>query len=127
MAPFDSLVIGLTMDRLPLYMRIDRRIDAMIEVGWLDEIARLLEEGADPASPSFAAIGYRELSAHLSGEMPLSEAITTARRASRRLVRQQYAWFPLDDSRIHWLEADEGAITAANALIQSWLEGKSEG
>ncbi len=127
MAPFDSLVIGLTMERLPLYMRIDRRIDAMIEVGWLDEIARLLEEGADPASPSFAAIGYRELSAHLAGEMPLNEAITTARRASRRLVRQQYAWFPLDDSRIHWLEANEGATPAANALIQSWLESSGEG
>jgi tRNA dimethylallyltransferase len=122
-APFASLVIGLTMPRSDLYERIDRRIDGMIESGWLEEVKGLLAQGVDRKSASFAALGYRELAAHLSGDGSLDEAVATARRASRRLVRQQYGWFSLDDSRIHWLDADGGAEEACIALIRRWMEG----
>ena len=43
--PFDSLVLGLYMDRQALYQRIDRRVDAMIEAGWLDEVRGAAPEG----------------------------------------------------------------------------------
>jgi tRNA dimethylallyltransferase len=126
-SPFENLVIGLTMPRSDIYERIDRRIDGMIEAGWLQEVAALLEQGVDPKSSSFAAIGYRELAAHLSGERSLDEAVALARRASRRLVRQQYGWFPLDDPRIHWLDADSGAEERGIDLIRRWmgLDGRS--
>ncbi|MCH7738973.1 MAG: tRNA (adenosine(37)-N6)-dimethylallyltransferase MiaA [Chloroflexi bacterium] len=120
-APFENLVIGLTMPRSDIYERIDRRIDGMIEAGWLEEVRDLLARGVDPKSPSFAAIGYRELAAHLSGEGPLDEAVATARRASRRLVRQQYGWFPLDDPRIHWLDAADDPEERCIGLIQRWV------
>lgn len=125
-APFDSLVIGLTSPREEIYERIDLRIDAMLEAGWLNEVAALLERGVDPKSPSFAAIGYRELAAHLSGDGSLDEAAAMARRASRRLVRHQYGWFPLDDPRIQWLDVTPDAIGATVQacvdLIQTWPE-----
>ena len=119
--PFESLVIGLTMSRADIYERIDRRIDVMIESGWVEEVAALLAQGVDPKSPSFAAIGYRELAAHLSGEGSLDDAIARARHASRRLVRHQYGWFPLDDSRIHWLDVTDDPEEPCIAMIRRWL------
>ena len=120
--PFDSLVIGLTLARSDIYERIDRRIDGMIESGWLGEVAALLKQGVDPKSPSFGAIGYRELAAHLSGEGPLDEAVAAARRASRRLVRHQYGWFPLDDPRIHWVDVTDDPEEACIAIIRRWMK-----
>ena len=120
--PFDSLVIGLTMARSDIYERIDRRIDGMIESGWVEEVAALLKQGVDPKLPSFGAIGYRELAAHLSGEGPLDEAVAAARSASRRLVRQQYGWFPLDDSRIHWVDVTDDPEEPCITVIRRWMK-----
>ena len=35
---YESLIIGLTMDREHLYNKIDSRIDQMIANGWIEEV-----------------------------------------------------------------------------------------
>ena len=42
---FESLKIGLNLDRALLYERINRRVDAMISAGFLDEVKGLLARG----------------------------------------------------------------------------------
>jgi tRNA dimethylallyltransferase len=119
--PFDALIIGLTMPRRELYERIDRRIDAMVATGWLDEVRRLLEAGVPLEAPAMSGIGYREMAAHLAGEMTIEQATAAAKRATRRLVRHQYNWFKLDDPRITWLGAGPPAFVAAAAVVRRWL------
>ena len=46
--PFDALKIGLQMDRQKLYDRIDRRVDLMIEAGFVDELKNLLRFAVAP-------------------------------------------------------------------------------
>ena len=118
--PFDALVIGLTLPRPELYERIDRRIDAMVAAGWADEVRKLLGAGVPRDASAMSSIGYREMAAHVAGEMTLEDAAAAAKRATRRLVRHQYNWFKLDDPRIVWLAAGPDAGPAAAVAVRAW-------
>ncbi len=102
--PWQILIIGLTMPRDALYQRIDRRIDRMMEAGFLAEVKELLAQGYDLRLPSMSGLGYRQLGRHLQGELSLAEAVALTKKDTRRFIRQQYNWFRLDDERIFWLD-----------------------
>ena len=83
----------LAPSRAVLHERIARRFAAMMERGFLDEVARLREGGALTARhPSMRAVGYRQLWAHLEGKYPLEEARGRAVAATRQLARRQLTW-----------------------------------
>ena len=100
--PFESTVIGLTLDRKRLYERIDVRADAMFAAGWVGEVERLADMGFGPDLPSMSGHGYREIFGLLRGERTLDETIDEVKRKTRRFVRQQRAWFRASDERIRW-------------------------
>ena len=82
----------LEADRDWLSERIERRFDAMLAQGALDEAAGNLE-GWNPSMPSAKAIGARELVSHLRGEISLDEARLRALAATRRHAKRQRTWF----------------------------------
>lgn len=120
MSTYRLLQIGLTRPRKDLYARIDRRIDAMIENGLIEEVQGLLKLGYSPDLPTLSAIGYREIIAYLQGEIDLQEAITLIKRNSRTLVRRQANWFKPDDPEICWFEANTGVLDQIEAAIRDW-------
>ena len=63
--------LGLQLPRASLYPRVDARVEAMIEAGLVEEVARLLDMGYDRALPSMSGLGYREIAAHLLDGPPL--------------------------------------------------------
>lgn len=75
-----------------LRARIERRFDAMLAGGALEE-ARSNLPGWSDALPSAKAIGARELIAHLRGEMSLDEARARAIVASQQYAKRQRSWF----------------------------------
>lgn len=81
----------LAPDRAELHRRIDRRFEAMIAAGALDEAAALA--GIDPARPAAKILGLRELSAVRAGTLALPEAIAAAQAASRQYAKRQLTWF----------------------------------
>jgi len=85
--------VVMEMDRALLYERCDNRLVAMIEAGVLDEVAALAAHGLDAKLPALKAVGYRELAAHLRGEMDLAEALQAAQRETRRYAKRQLTWF----------------------------------
>ena len=93
--PYQSLIVGLTMERNGLYLRIDQRVDEMMENGLLDEVRSLLEAGYDPALPSMQSTGYRELAQHLRGEMELPEAVQRIKYATHRTGKTPVHVVPL--------------------------------
>lgn len=100
-----ALQFGLSWPRDLLYARIERRVEAMIEAGWVDEIRGLLARGVDPHGPGMDAVGYRELVRHLEGEFGLEDAILRIQKACRNYAKRQFTWFR-KDARIRWLEAE---------------------
>jgi tRNA dimethylallyltransferase len=115
----EHAIIGLCRDRGELYERIGRRVDAMMEAGLLEEVQGLLERLGPQAGQ---AVGYKELSAHLRGEMSLEEAVDVVKRNTRRLAKHQITWqrhFP----GVEWVELDgqasaEGALRRCEVILQ---------
>ena len=120
--PFRVLRIGFTLPRPELFGRIDARIDAMLEQGWVDEVRRLLAAGVSPSLPSMSAIGYRSLAGYIAGQTSLEAAVQEIRRASRVLVRRQANWFKAGDATITWFESRPGVEDAVEAKIRTWLD-----
>jgi len=122
--PYEVLRILLELPRQELYARIDRRIEAMMAAGWLDEVRRLLVHGASADSPAFSAIGYRQLAEHLSGERSLDDALAEICKLSRQLVRRQSNWLRRLGEGAVRIEARGDFVEPAERAIRNWLEGK---
>ena len=65
----------------------------MIQEGWLLEVQQLLDRGLKPTVPAFQAIGYRQLAAHIQGDLSLEQATEDIVRATRRFAKRQMTWF----------------------------------
>ncbi|HEU4968981.1 tRNA (adenosine(37)-N6)-dimethylallyltransferase MiaA, partial [Sphingomonas sp.] len=76
-----------------LMQRSDARFLGMIESGAIDEVERLLMRRLDPDLPVMRAIGVREISAWLHGEMTRGEMVAAGRLATRQYAKRQYTWF----------------------------------
>ncbi|MBI5136557.1 MAG: tRNA (adenosine(37)-N6)-dimethylallyltransferase MiaA [Nitrospirae bacterium] len=114
---------GLTRPRAELYDRIDRRVEAMIAAGWVDEVRRLLAAGIPLDAPGMNALGYAEIARHVHGEWPLAAAIQAVQMASRRYAKRQFTWFR-KDARLLWLDVS-GA--SPPDLVASVLNGAKQG
>ncbi len=86
---------GVVLDppRADLYARCDARLGVMVQNGALEEVAAMEARGLSPALPALKALGYRELAAHLRGEITLDQALDAARQETRRYAKRQLTWF----------------------------------
>ncbi|WP_421858005.1 tRNA (adenosine(37)-N6)-dimethylallyltransferase MiaA [Oricola sp.] len=80
-------------ERAALYGNIETRLDKMIELGAIDEVARLRAMKLDPAMPAMKAIGVREFSMYLDGQLTLEAAVDRAKTATRQYAKRQMTWF----------------------------------
>ena len=114
---FETTIIGLRMERRALYARIDARVDSMLAAGFVDEVRALNSSGYRCDLPSLASIGYRQICAHLRGDLSLADATAQIKTETHRLARMQHTWFREADPRIHWLEAGAPDLLAAARSI----------
>ena len=91
---YDALTIGLAFqDRQAMWKRIDQRVDEMVAAGLEDEVRRLLTSGISPKCTAMQAIGYKEFTQALSGEMTWQEAAEVVKLRSRQYAKRQLTWF----------------------------------
>lgn len=113
----DSLWVGLDWDRQALARRIEIRVDSMLQRGWVDEVGRLLDAGVDRHAHALQAIGYRQLVAHLHGQVALAEAREQIVTATRRYAKRQMTWSRRWPQVRWWKVEHEGDLAAARAAI----------
>ena len=118
---YDALKIGLEVERAELYRRIEERVDRMMEQGLVEEV-RLLLERYDPSVQPFAAVGYKEIVAHLKGEYGLEDAVKLVKQHTRNLAKRQLTWFRADPD-IRWF--DPGDMDSIADLVKEFLIGSS--
>ena len=84
--------------RAILHERIERRFDAMLDAGFLDEVRRLrarpqLQAHPRPLDlPALRAVGYRQAWEHLDGGSSAAEFRDRAIAATRQLAKRQFTW-----------------------------------
>lgn len=102
-SPYQFHYFVLTDDRQALYDRINRRVDLMMEAGLLDEVKQLRSMGYGRNLVSMQGIGYKELFAHLDGEMTLQEAVALIKQETRHFAKRQLTWFRREKA-VDWVD-----------------------
>jgi tRNA dimethylallyltransferase len=108
---------ALAVDPVDLARRIEARYERQLAAGFVDEVAALLERPGGWSRTAGQALGYKELAAHLRGEVALADAVDLAVRRTRQFARRQRSWFRRDP-RIEWVGPDE----APNRLLAALAE-----
>jgi tRNA dimethylallyltransferase len=92
--PIDVATVALVpADRIRLGGRIERRFDAMVVEGFVDEVRRLRARGDLSLDlPSMRAVGYRQIWTHLDGAYDWPEARRRAIVATRQYAKRQLTW-----------------------------------
>lgn len=100
--PFNIIKIALNREREELYCRINKRVDQMIEEGFIDEARALYGQRE---LNSLNTVGYKELFDHFDGIYSLEDAIERIKGNTRRYARKQLTWFKRDPE-VKWFHPD---------------------
>lgn len=117
--PFRILKIGLNRPREELFQRINRRVDQMMEDGFLEEVRQMLPHREANA---LNTVGYKELIKVLQGEWELEMAVERIKKNTRVYAKKQLTWF-LKDTDIHWFHPTQEK--EINDLINQYLHENS--
>lgn len=102
-APYATVRIGLTLDRLELYNKINHRCEVIWD-GLVAEARELLQRGFTQSSQCLQTVGYAEAIRYLSGTLPEADALALMQQNTRRYAKRQETWFKRDE-RITWFNA----------------------
>lgn len=117
---YNLTYIGLNMDRAKLYEKINQRVDKMIDLGLVDEVKNLLDEGLDKNSQSLKAIGYKEVISYLDDEIDFDEMVDLIKKNSRHYAKRQLTWFRRDE-RIKWFDRESDTLLSD---IENYIDSK---
>ena len=117
---YNLIYIGLNIDRAKLYEKINQRVDKMIDLGLVDEVKNLLDEGLDKNSQSLKAIGYKEVISYLDGEIDFDEMVDLIKKNSRHYAKRQLTWFRRD-KRIKWFDRESDTILSD---IENYIDSR---
>ncbi len=121
---YDSLTIGIKMEREKLYSLIEERVDRMFKNGLVKEVKNLLNKGYGNCRSIMQAVGYKEVVNYLSGETALQDCIDEVKKNTRRLAKKQMTWFNSEPD-INWISADNyDNISKLTADILKIIEDK---
>ncbi len=117
------LKVGLNIEpRSLLHERIARRLDLMIEGGFIDEMKRLRERpGLVADCPAMRSVGYRQFWQYLEGDSSLEEARDRALFATRQLAKRQITWLRSETKVLLANPLEAGAIDAISSFLAQSL------
>jgi tRNA dimethylallyltransferase len=104
---FSAIKVGLDMPRAELHERINRRVDAMIALGLVQEAAGLYPYKNLNA---LNTVGYKEIFEYLDGKCSLEESIGKIKDHTRQYARRQLTWFRKDKAMPWFHPEDRDAL-----------------
>ncbi len=117
----DAMQFGLAMNRETLDTRIDNRVSRMWDLGFVDEVESLIDNGILEGRTAQAAIGYAQIIRMKHGEFDDAFAREDTARATRQYARRQETWFS-KDLRITWLSATSNLSERTDSVLQAILK-----
>ena len=119
---YDCLKIGMTYDRPVLRDRIDERLKLRVELGMIEEVQRLIDEGATIEFMLKLGLEYRFVTQYLTGEIPdKQEMLDLLATAIKQFAKRQMIWFRRD-KEIQWLDMDSSPKAQAIRMIDEFLK-----
>ena len=118
--PYNYIIFAIDMEREKLYERINKRVDIMLEQGWIKEVQNILKK-YKKFPTAMQGLGYKEVVSYLNGEFSKEQMIETLKMETRRYAKRQLTWLRKDKS-IKWING----LAPIEENIQSILEEYSE-
>jgi tRNA dimethylallyltransferase len=100
------LHVGWQWERPDLYAWINRRVEEMLAMGWVEEVRRVLAMGYPPDAKPLRSIGYREIVAHLAGKRDADALAPQIQQRTRNYAKRQLTWFR-HQTRVQWFAAGQ--------------------
>lgn len=110
--------IGLRRPRDVVAQRVESRVHTMIEAGLIDEVERVLDTGFSRSSGQ--ALGYKEIVAHLDGQIGKDEAIDMIITRTRQFAVRQERWFRRDP-RVRWIDVEHDPVAEVAPVVMEAL------
>ena len=98
---YDSMKIGITLERSLLFKRIDQRTEKMIQDGLVNEVRKLLSVGYHEILKPMQSLGYKHIIRYLKGQYTCEDAVRLIKRDTRHYAKRQMTWFGAD-KHIAW-------------------------
>lgn len=119
--PFKPVLCALDRPRDELYNRIDKRVDAMLTNGLIDEVRGLMPfhqprpaTGPSLDPPPLRTVGYSEVFDYLDGHVSYEEMRDLIKRNTRRYAKRQLTWFR-NQSNYQWFTPEQ--LTMSNEQL----------
>jgi tRNA dimethylallyltransferase len=120
---FRFIKIGLApCDRAVLHRRIASRFEAMLALGLVEEVEKLLaRREVSPELPAMKMVGYRQVAEFLRHEVGYNAMVQNALAATRQLAKRQLTWLR-NQGGITWVDTGPSVRQSVlNAYILSKL------
>ena len=85
--------LALEIPRAELHVRINRRVKAMFEAGWVEEVRNLGKLDKSLGKEASQAVGYKEIREFLAGSLSLGKAKDLIQARTRQFAKRQITWF----------------------------------
>jgi len=119
---YDCLKLGCTFERSVVRDRIDERLKMRVELGMIEEVQRLIAEGATVDFMLRLGLEYRFVTQYLTGEIPdKNEMLSLLATAIKQFAKRQMIWYRRD-KEIQWLDMTADPKAEAIRLIDSFLK-----
>ncbi|MCB0356028.1 MAG: tRNA (adenosine(37)-N6)-dimethylallyltransferase MiaA [Bdellovibrionales bacterium] len=101
----EIIKIGLNINRQDLRIRVERRVDKMLDDGLVTEVQMLLSKVSENWSP-LASVGYKEVRDYVHGFVTYNEMRELIVTHTMQLAKRQMTWFKRDPD-VHWFHPIE--------------------
>lgn len=105
--PKRTYFIGTLVSREERNARIDRRLDARIEEGMIEEVESLLESGINAEDLIYYGLEYKFVTLYLTGKLTYAQMREQLAIAIHQFAKRQMTWFrgmERHGIKIHWTE-----------------------
>lgn len=117
---YNTLSVGIVVDREEIYNKINKRVDIMIEQGLEREVKGLLDKGLTLNNNCMNTIGYREMAQYLLGEIDYEKSVELIKQHTRNYCKRQLTFMKTMPGLI--LESKDNA----KKLIEEFLNDKTK-
>lgn len=103
--PWNIIKVGIwPSDRSLLHRHIEQRLDAMFELGLIEEVKALKDRKLDMSLPAMRTVGYRQVLEYLDGKTSYEEMRLRCLFSTRQLAKRQLTWLR-NDPEVSWFDS----------------------
>lgn len=118
---YDYIQLIPVFPRDELYNRIEKRLDARIAAGMVDEVRRLKDEGATDEFLEGLGLEYRYTNRYLNGEYLFDDYRATLLKEIRHFAKRQITWFKREQNA-YPVQMSGDYFSVAEQLVKDFLK-----